>query len=693
MASYLYTPINSHELQIRVLHILPRSYIDPQSPSPSVRLSDQGFPGMSCTLHVVSLKDSPEYHALSYCWGDPSLPRAKILLDEVEVEVTISLEQALKAFQHETKPMIFWIDAICINQNDPNEKAEQIKLMKDIYSCASIVDVFLGSGTPGTDEAMEAAQRIGEAAYDAGILSITVESMRDCELYIRDGHEGYGFNRPKTDDPLADVKRSLYQLAMDIGTNFPYAGWSEIGRRDYWNRLWIMQEFCLGKELMITCGKRTMPFHRCFEAAWLFLIIQANMVVNTHGLLQSANDPAVEPILRGILMCFESSPSAGPLLGARKQHRNSDGSNLTNLVNLLERCCLKESKDLVRKARYPRDLIYGLLGMAADAKLLNIQPVYTNIDSDEETVEIFTSVTRTLLKHGNIDILAWCQQPKSLLNLPSWVPDFTSITLKPSCETKKAALFCASGQSSFSIISGAVDMDPRFIELKGVRVDIIRNHGSLFTVDNTSGIVKRGTEEYLSIHAIQTRYFEEIKSFCEQAQNIHSFGTTPTSQNHPKWSEGYWRIPCADQADKYVFRTRATDASLTGYKDIRRSIEVYSEIARNMSELHLSAEELNSRSAEHITCIKSAEYTSYKNAMAYQQNRRPFISEEGYVGLIPGHSRPGDTIIIILGAVQPFVVRRVGNDRWELIGEAYVHGIMDGEFMQSDFQTEDFVLC
>lgn len=353
---------------------------------------------------MISLKDTPKYHALSYCWGDPDLPRAKILLDGTEVEVTISLEQALRAFRHETIPMIVWADALCINQNDPEEKAEQIKLMRDIYTCASIVDIFLGNGTARTDEAMDSALIIGKAAWDAGIFHITADSMKDCEFYIREDHEGYGFNRPKIDDPLADVKLALYQLAMDIGLEFPYIGWYEIGTRDYWNRLWIMQEFCLGKELMITCGKKTIPFHPFFEASWLFFAMQSTMIVHTYGLLKSANDPVVGPNLHEIVKCLSEAPqSLFRLIGTRKQHRKPGGMNL---ATLLERGCIQASKDLIRKAKYPRDRVYGLLGMASDAPLLNIQPVYTNVDSDEETVQIYTSVARILLEHDNVDLLA-----------------------------------------------------------------------------------------------------------------------------------------------------------------------------------------------------------------------------------------------------------------------------------------------
>ncbi|CAD6447755.1 cf9b8c6c-2e22-4f7d-ae71-1c3655b0a70b [Sclerotinia trifoliorum] len=697
MSSYQYTPINSHELQIRVLHILPRGHRATCCTPQSDGLCDQEDSNnchygstVSCTLHVVSLRDNPEYHALSYCWGDPALPRAKILLDETEIEVTTSLEQALRTFRHESIPMVFWADAICINQDDPDEKAEQIKLMRDIYTCASFVDVFLGGGTTETDKAMDSTLTIGQAAFDAGIFSVTVDSMRDCEFYIREDHEGYGFNRPRLDDPLADVKRSLYQLAMDIGFNFPYVGWYEIGNRDYWNRLWIMQEFCLGKELLITCGEKTVPFRPWFEAAWIFFAMQSTMVVNTYGLHKSANDSVEGSTLREIARCLSvASPSLSRLLGTRKQHQKSGGSTL---ARLLERGCIQASKELLRKAKYPRDRIYGLLGMASDASLLNIQPIYTNVDSDDETVKIFTSVSRILLEHGNVDILAWCQQLKSLAGLPSWVPDFTSTLLEPSCETKRAALFSASGQSSLYIAPYIAEVDSRVLGLRGARVDTVMVHGTLFTVDNRQGIVSRTTEEYLKIHANTTRYFDEITHFCEQGQAINAKSTKPISQHDIRWFGAHWRIPCADQTTNNTFRTRVTDMSLMGYNDHRRSIELYSDNARSVTDQHLTEEEFEANTAEYIRCIQTAAYASYKNAMAYQQNRRPFISTQGYVGLLPGHSLPGDVIIIIFGAVQPFVVRSVGEDKWELIGEAYIYGIMDGEFMESDFKTEEFVL-
>ena len=69
--------------------------------------------------------------------------------------------------------------------------------------------------------------------------------------------------------------------------------------------------------------------------------------------------------------------------------------------------------------------------------------------------------------------------------------------------------------------------------------------------------------------------------------------------------------------------------------------------------------------------------------------RRPFISTKGYVGLAPFHSDPADVICVLYGCVVPFVLRKNGL-RYNLIGEAYVHGIMDGEFVENVHETSTF---
>jgi len=70
-------------------------------------------------------------------------------------------------------------------------------------------------------------------------------------------------------------------------------------------------------------------------------------------------------------------------------------------------------------------------------------------------------------------------------------------------------------------------------------------------------------------------------------------------------------------------------------------------------------------------------------------NRRFFVTRKGYMGLAPATAQKGDLVCILFGGNIPFILRRVGPG-YELIGQAYVHGIMaydDGE-MEMDIKKK-----
>ena len=79
--------------------------------------------------------------------------------------------------------------------------------------------------------------------------------------------------------------------------------------------------------------------------------------------------------------------------------------------------------------------------------------------------------------------------------------------------------------------------------------------------------------------------------------------------------------------------------------------------------------------------------------MLSMYDSRPFLSAHGYAGLCPGRTQPGDIICIPLVAHVPYIIREVPDRKYKLIGEAYVYGIMDGEFVkQGSPQPEIFEL-
>lgn len=88
--------------------------------------------------------------------------------------------------------------------------------------------------------------------------------------------------------------------------------------------------------------------------------------------------------------------------------------------------------------------------------------------------------------------------------------------------------------------------------------------------------------------------------------------------------------------------------------------------------------------------LKAAQYVE---VMKYQKGRRPWLSTSGYVGLSSGSVEQGDVVVIFRGAKFPYLLRRAGGGNvYVLIGEAYVHGIMYGEFLAKARCLERFVL-
>ena len=103
---------------------------------------------LSCTLIETSLDSQHQYRALSYVWGDVNI-RAPILCNGIEFHVTLNLISAMKQIRSVEIPVTFWIDAICINQDDLKERAAQVQMMRDIYRSAELVIVHLGEDVPG----------------------------------------------------------------------------------------------------------------------------------------------------------------------------------------------------------------------------------------------------------------------------------------------------------------------------------------------------------------------------------------------------------------------------------------------------------------------------------------------------------------------------------------------------------------
>lgn len=83
------------------------------------------------------------YGYISYAWGERVFPHC-IEVAVKQLQLTSSLYEALKRFRKVDRPRRLWADALCINQADAEERAQQVAVIADIFAAASTVLVWLG---------------------------------------------------------------------------------------------------------------------------------------------------------------------------------------------------------------------------------------------------------------------------------------------------------------------------------------------------------------------------------------------------------------------------------------------------------------------------------------------------------------------------------------------------------------------
>jgi hypothetical protein len=95
--------------------------------------------------------DGVQYDCLSYTWGTDS-PKHVIIIDDAALPITWNLLQALNSLRQAQKTGLVWIDAICINQQDLDERSQQVQIMPNIYSGAQHVIAYLGGEADGSQK-------------------------------------------------------------------------------------------------------------------------------------------------------------------------------------------------------------------------------------------------------------------------------------------------------------------------------------------------------------------------------------------------------------------------------------------------------------------------------------------------------------------------------------------------------------
>jgi hypothetical protein len=155
----------SHHLGIgtpQICLIRLKDDIPPTSTSNSTQLVDWYFEA----LHVsISSEENPPFKALSYICGAPNHGRHRISIHRRLLDSTPNLRSAISTLQRQEDltTQCLWIDAICIDQTDHVERAAQVKLMRDLYSCAHRTTAYLGPEEGSAELAISWIERLGGA--------------------------------------------------------------------------------------------------------------------------------------------------------------------------------------------------------------------------------------------------------------------------------------------------------------------------------------------------------------------------------------------------------------------------------------------------------------------------------------------------------------------------------------------------
>lgn len=657
--SYENIPLRPDSNTIRILEILPLD-VEETADSP-----------VRCTLRVEELRDDLRFSALSYTWGDQSI-RRDLVVNGISIDVTESLEVALKHLRITNPGLNLWTDALCINQSDNVEKGQQITRMHKIYGCAEQTIVWLGPQADGSHMAIKALKDTGHEANELGMVKFSAAAVKP------NARECYA----KYDE----TENALNAMASRISFRYPFKAVRKLYERPYWNRLWVLQEYTLAKDLVIQCGYDIMSGDD-YAGGYRFLpILQQNILRHyTDEDLVEPIDPSWDHEIQldkdgtvgsRILQVISngSLPWPGSLIGSRRKYERlmkskeeEKESPLAQLFGLLERnVVLRDPTEEIIGCKEPKDRIWGMLGMLGDfeSQDLGLQIGYT---ASEE--ELFTSVAKAMLEAGLVRILCYARLQKNGVSMPSWSPDWRERFADPNMEkdlfkpygnlpinapsfTTQGAMLLE-GYGVDAITATSVTWQP---ELFGEPRKCILDH-------EMCNFNHEGTFKWTD--ALQLLY--KVAAFVKNEPPPRIPGMT-----EEKWQEAIWRVPIADQYIGSIgLRTRATKTAIKGWELLCKGPKVLE--SNTISGPVNGMNELN----------------NYQIALNKLHGRMLVGTNSGTIGLAPLDTKVGDIVAAVPGVGSLLVMRQIPEtERIQIIGEAYLYGMMDGEMISENQKLE-----
>ncbi|KAK3385795.1 heterokaryon incompatibility protein-domain-containing protein [Podospora didyma] len=668
--------------------------ISPEESSWATRLGVRKREGIRGRITVVAIDGRNDYDALSYCWSGHTLSSdARGLQSQVKeprdiaidtpdgagamgqiIPITPALGMALRYLRDRGAHRPIFIDQICINQGDVDERNRQVGLMGRIYGgCAEVLG-WLGPAGAHSASLMVFASRLSRSS----VLSKIVGDATD--EYGQDMRRAIGRPGRVAEVVSGEVARDEYELRRLVkrfGSALPLKGVLDVFSRAWFRRMWIVQEACLPARLTLVCGRDSCSIHDLAKLHYFFSVrasMSADRLAAGNGISTSDMMSFLSRILairKAVVRGGSGDGSNGG--GAGLTSRGLGAADLVMALNATNGATAKTAADTKFRATDSRDCIYGLLGLASvsDGAAQSIVPDY-----NKSVEEVFTEFA-ALAVRDNVDLLLYAHpERKAMRDLPSWVPDWSSdLTLPASYTASDAGHGFAAGKGTAGDPpSPAVVVEHgNLLVVLGLLLDRAEQVGRCWLepwVGEEGDYLLPNETEFRSILAFCT----EVRSLWEAAlRKPESVSVRPEGGiDQAVWLTCTAGLGLLDSLEESILGHPVSGMPFLGF------------LFKNMIEV---AEARSDRNGVRKVAINS-QITIILDALYKQNERRCFVTSRGYVGLGPLGMRPDDEVVVLRGSSTPMVLRpgQTVRDAYTYVGEAYCHGVMYGEALRKNGQ-------
>lgn len=567
----------------------------------------------------------------------------------------------------------FWIDAICINQADSVERGRQVNIMANIYHQAKEVVIWLGLPDDSTPLAHKTIHNFesDENQQNQCQLQLSTDGRKaESTPGTALGHQQ--ISTAKTDDVTELILGNWYsRKAWRSVVEFfgrcksrPIEIWEDISEKPcakpflteaWFARSWVVQEFVLARKTIVLCGDISFDWASIGAAShFLATRVSRNMLKSLVG-----ND-------FDIGQTFYKSPAK---LEAIKR------DVLINHTSILLRSLIR-CRDY--RCNEDKDKIFSLLGIyqvVTGAQLSPNDTLYPNYTLN--TTQVYANAAVCILKlETDLTLLTMAEGEdfralNTKASLPSWVPDWSFGTSKTSIGLGITGYkrFEAAGTRPREI---AFSNNNTILRVKAARLDKIEGIG-------------------------ETK--EDVGNGQKFDQWLHILGIAASKiRDRESRLDAFWRTLITDTNESGG--TPAPPYLKVGFLEwITRKLSNLTEDVRQ-SAMHALALDTSGEGTVTLEA-RSDLAAAYELQYAHALHQRLFVTSEGHLGLGSQSMKPllcetGEyqySVWIVYGSRVPLVFRHTeGNERYNLVSGAYVHGFMQGEALRRELEFKDIAL-